>query len=305
MRLDDLDPTRNARDLGSGGGGGGGGFPLLGLLPLLFGRRMGCGGIVLVVVVLLVLAAINGGGGILGGAGTTGAGGANNVQAGGNAGTNAGGNVACDTPEELFACRVMTSTEQTWGRIFQEQGRTYRPATINFYKGGVDSACGYASSAVGPFYCPADQGVYLDTDFFSELAQRFGARGDFAQAYVVAHEVGHHVQNLLGKSAEVTREQARVGETAANALSVRLELQADCYAGVWAGRNRDRMEPGDIEEGMTAAHAIGDDTLQRQAQGRVVPDSFTHGTSEQRMRWLRKGIETADPAACDTFSGAL
>ncbi len=295
MRLDDFDPTSHARDLGSGGGGGGG-FGLLGFLPLLLGRGLGCGGIAILGILALGYLFLSGGGGILGGSG------GGTIGAGGGA----TGAAACNTPERQFACRVMTSTEQTWEALFREAGLNYRPATINFYEGGATSACGYASSAVGPYYCPPDQGVYLDTSFFRELAQRFGARGDFAQAYVIAHEIGHHVQNLLGTSDEVRRRQQQLGQTAGNELSVRLELQADCFAGVWAAQNRDRLEAGDIEEGMTAAAAIGDDRLQEQSQGHVAPESFTHGTSEQRMRWLRRGLETGDPGACDTFStGAL
>jgi predicted metalloprotease len=158
---------------------------------------------------------------------------------------------------------------------------------------------------MGPFYCPSDQSIYLDTSFFDELASRYGAKGDFAQYYVIAHEFGHHIQNLLGTSDQVQREMQQSSPAEGNALSVRLELQADCYAGVWAGLNRDRMDPGDLEEGLTAAHAIGDDTLQKEAQGRVVPDSFTHGTSAERMAWLRRGVETADPGKCDTFSGPI
>ncbi|WP_109809607.1 neutral zinc metallopeptidase [Sphingosinithalassobacter portus] len=297
MRLDDLDPTRNARDLGrGGGGGGGGGAGLLGLLPLLLGR-LGCGGTALVLIGIAAYAYFSGGLGSLVPSSGTGP----SAQVG-SAG--AEGSAACNSEERLFACRVMTSTEQTWSALFQQAGRTYRPATINFFTGGAQSQCGYASSAVGPFYCPADQGVYLDTAFFDELAKRFGARGDFAQAYVIAHEVGHHVQNLLGTSTEVSRQQAQASEAQSNALSVRLELQADCFAGVWAAQNKGRLDPGDIEEGMTAANAIGDDTLQRQAQGRVVPDSFTHGTSEQRMRWLKRGLDTGDPGKCDTFGAA-
>ena len=158
---------------------------------------------------------------------------------------------------------------------------------------------------MGPFYCPTDQRIYLDTSFFNELANRFGAKGDFAQDYVIAHEFGHHIQNLLGTSDKVQQIQRSSDERTGNAASVRLELQADCYAGVWAAQNRDRLEPGDIQEGLTAAHAIGDDTLQKEAQGRVVPDSFTHGTSAQREAWLQRGLQTGDPAACDTFSGAI
>ena len=158
---------------------------------------------------------------------------------------------------------------------------------------------------MGPFYCPLDRGIYIDTTFFNELATKFGAGGDFAQYYVVAHEFGHHIQTLTGASARVREIQQRSSREEGNAASVRLELQADCYAGVWAAQNRDRLEPGDIEEGLRAAQAIGDDTLQKQAQGRVVPDSFTHGSSAQRMTWLRRGLETGDPAQCDTFSGAI
>ena len=294
MRLDDLDPTDNARDLGSGGGGGGG-FGLLGLLPLFLGRRMGCGGIALLGVVAIVyfMFAGGGGGGMLG-------------SAGGPVGqSRAPGGTACDTEAELFACRVMTLANATWDDIFAAAGASYQRPTINFYQGGAQSGCGFASSAAGPFYCPRDAGIYLDTGFFDELAQNYGAAGDFAQAYVIAHEVGHHVQNLTGIAGEVTRAQQQLGEAEGNALSVRLELQADCYAGVWAARNRERLEPGDIEEGLTAANAIGDDTLQRQHQGSVVPDSFTHGTSQQRMEWLRRGLESGDQNACNTFDAAL
>ncbi|NIJ21747.1 hypothetical protein FHS95_003458 [Sphingomonas naasensis] len=295
MRLDDLDPTDNARDFGSGGGGGGGGFGLLGLLPLLLGRGMGCGGVALIGIVALVFFSM-GGGGLLGGGGTQ-------TQQGQTQGAP---NVpkACDTEDELFACRVMTSTEQVWGEIFAEHGQRYKPATINFFQNAVQSACGQASSAVGPFYCPGDNGVFLDTGFFDELDKRFGAKGDFARAYVVGHEVGHHIQNLEGTSTKVSQAQGRASRAEGNHLSVLLELQADCYAGVWAKRSG-RLEPGDIEEGMVAANAIGDDTLQRQGQGEVVPDSFTHGTSAQRKQWLQRGLDSGDPAACDTFNAQI
>ena len=294
MRLDDLDPTKNARDLGRGGGGGGGGFNLLGLLPLLLGRKLGCGTIAILLVVGVAYMYLSGGGGGISQVGQSPSQQAQN-----------GRGVPCDTKDELFACRVMTSTDATWQRIFSQAGERYTPATINFYQQGARSGCGAAESAMGPFYCPADDGVYIDTSFFDELQRKYGAGGDFAKAYVIAHEMGHHVQDLLGTSGEVAQRQAQLGRTEGNALSVRLELQADCYAGVWAARNRDRLEPGDIEEGMRAANAIGDDTLQREAQGRVVPDSFTHGTSEQRMKWLRTGLQSGDPAACDTFNGAV
>lgn len=292
MRLDDLDPSNNVRDLGSGGMGGGGGIPLLGLLPLFMGR-LGCGGFAILGLIALAYVFM-GGGNFLGGGGTP-VGRAPQGQ----------GSGVCNTEARLFACRVLTSTEQTWAPLVEQAGGQYQPATLNFYQRGAQSGCGAASSAMGPFYCPGDQGVYLDTSFFDELAQRYGARGDFAQAYVIAHEIGHHIQNLTGTAGRVTQLQQRSGRTEGNRLSVMLELQADCYAGVWAARNRNRLEPGDIEEGMTAANAIGDDTLQRQSQGAVVPDSFTHGSSADRMRWLRRGLETGDPAACDTFDGAL
>lgn len=293
MRLDDLDPTDNARDLGSGGGGGGG-FGLLGLLPLLFGRRLGCGGILLIGAVVLGYMYLSGGG--IGG--MTGGGYAPSQQSAG-----ASGSAACNSPERIEACRVMKSTELTWGAIFQQAGQRYQPATINFFKGGASTGCGEASSAVGPFYCPSDDGVYIDTGFFDELDRRFGAKGDFARAYVIAHEVGHHIQDLLGTSGQVSRMQARASEAEANRLSVGLELQADCFAGVWAYHNKNRLEPGDIEEGMTAANAIGDDTLQEQAQGRVTPEKFTHGTSQQRMTWLRRGLESGDPGQCTSVEG--
>lgn len=297
MRLDDIDPTDFAEDAGRGGGGGGG-FGLLGFLPLLLGRGMGCGSFVILGLIAIAYFAMSGGGGGL--LGTSGGGTGQSPTAG-----QSGRQVCEQSPMRLESCRVMRSADDTWAAIFKGEGQTYRPATIKFYEGSVQSGCGSASSAVGPFYCPADQRVYLDTSFFDELAQRFGAKGDFARDYVIAHEMGHHIQDLLGVSDEVSRRQARSSEADGNALSVRLELQADCYAGVWAARNKDRIEPGDIEEGMTAANAIGDDTLQKQAQGTVVPESFTHGTSAQRMSWLRKGLESGDPAACDTFSGNI
>ena len=301
MRLDDLDPSENVRDLGSGGRGGGGGFPLLGLLPLLFsGRRMGCGTIGLLLVVGLVYVMMSGGGGgLLGGGGGSLA----PTQQGSSTAGGTGAKV-CNTAERLFSCRVLASTEQVWGKIFAASGQRYQPPTLNFYQGGTQSGCGAATSAAGPFYCPPDHGVFLDTSFFDELQNRFGAKGDFAEAYVIAHEVGHHIQTLTGTSQQVQQAQQRAGRVQGNQLSVRLELQADCYAGVWA-KQSGRLEPGDIEEGMGAARAIGDDTLQRQAQGTVVPDSFTHGSSDERMRWLRRGLETGDPAQCDTFSGSI
>jgi hypothetical protein len=193
---------------------------------------------------------------------------------------------------------VLASTEDTWSQLFSEQGQRYQPAQFIFYGGQGRSGCGAAQAAMGPFYCPTDNSIYLDTSFYRELRSRFGAAGDFAQAYVIAHEVGHHIQFLTGVLEQAQRQQQRLSSTEANAVQVQVELQADCYAGVWAARNRNRLEPGDVQEGMRAAEAIGDDALQMQAQGRVVPESFTHGTSAQRMAALRRGLETGDPAAC-------
>jgi predicted metalloprotease len=206
-----------------------------------------------------------------------------------------------------FAAVVLADTEETWQGIFQGMGASYQEPKLVLFTSAVESACGFASSAVGPFYCPRDGNVYVDLVFFEELAQRFGAPGDFAQAYVIAHEVGHHVQKLLGIDEKVRAMQARASEGEANALSVRMELQADCFAGVWghaANRERQLLDPGDVEEGLAAAAAIGDDTLQRRSSGQVQPESWTHGSSEQRASWLRKGLSSGDAEACDTFSGS-
>ena len=204
-----------------------------------------------------------------------------------------------------FVARVLGSTERTWGEIFQRAGRTYTQPKLVLFTGQVQSACGFAQAAAGPFYCGTDQKVYLDLSFFRELHERFQAPGDFAQAYVIAHEVGHHVQNSLGIMENVQTRQSRAGEREANALSVRLELQADCLAGIWASfANRERkiLEPGDVEEGLNAASQIGDDVIQKRAQGYVVPEGFTHGSAEQRVSWFRRGIQTGDLKQCDTFA---
>ncbi|MCA1634996.1 MAG: zinc metallopeptidase [Acidobacteria bacterium] len=203
-----------------------------------------------------------------------------------------------------FTRVVLAETEDVWSDLFRQQGRQYRKPTLVLFTNQVSSACGQASAAVGPFYCPGDEKVYIDLSFFRELRTQFRAPGDFAQAYVVAHEIGHHIQKVLGTSDKVTAMQARAGEAQANQLSVRLELQADFYAGVWAhyAKQRGIIEPGDFEEALSAASAIGDDRLQREAQGYVVPDSFTHGSSEQRARWFRRGLETGDMRQGDTFS---
>ncbi len=204
-----------------------------------------------------------------------------------------------------FVSVVLAETEVVWQQLFQEQGLQYRDPKLVLFTGQVDSACGFASAAVGPFYCPGDEKVYIDLAFFEELEQQFDAPGDFAQAYVLAHEIGHHVQNLLGINDQVQEQRARSSETEKNQLSVMLELQADYLAGVWAHyaqRTRNLLEEGDVEEGMRAASAVGDDRLQRQNQGYVVPDSFTHGTSEQRKRWFLKGFKSGDMNAGDTFA---
>ena len=208
------------------------------------------------------------------------------------------------TLRELTAV-VLADTEDTWNAILPQYGVQYVEPTLVLFSEAVQSGCGFAQSQMGPFYCPTDQKLYIDMAFYQDLSQRFGAPGDFAQAYVIAHEVGHHVQNLVGTAGKVREAQQRAGQVEANELSVRMELQADCYAGVWANhaaRSRQLLESGDVEEGLNAASAIGDDRLQRMSQGHVVPDAFTHGSSEQRVRWFRKGLEAGTPEACDTFA---
>jgi predicted metalloprotease len=216
--------------------------------------------------------------------------------------------IPADDPMANFVAKVLGSTEDTWGKIFQNSGQQYPAPKLVLFDGQTPTACGSGQAAMGPFYCPGDQKVYIDLHFYNEMKTKFNAPGDFAQAYVIAHEVGHHIQNLMGTSDKVqqARQSAR-NEAQANQYSVRLELQADCYAGVWAhhadGENR-ILEAGDVEEAMTAAAAIGDDALQKQAQGYAVPDSFTHGTSQQRMHWFNQGLKLGDVNKCDTFSVA-
>lgn len=212
---------------------------------------------------------------------------------------------AADKEMTEFVSVVLADTEDTWHKVFQSLGQQYRDPTLVLFSGSVNSACGYASAAVGPFYCPADQKLYIDLSFFHDLSARHGAPGDFAQAYVIAHEIGHHVQTLLGISSQVQQARQGASEKDSNALSVRQELQADCFAGLWghaANRERQILDPGDLEEALQAATAIGDDRLQQEAGGRVVPDSFTHGTSEQRVHWFRTGFESGSIDACDTFA---
>ena len=289
MRLDDERESSNFEvQSGRGGFGGGLGGGLGMLLPFI-GSRFGCGGIVVALIILMVM-------------------GVNPLSlVGGGGGVQQSVSVSND-PQKLsdiqhWSLKVLGSTERVWGQIFQQSGQQYQPTVLSFYSQAGASGCGAAQSAMGPFYCPNDKKVYLDTDFFTELRQRFGAPGDFAQAYVIAHEVGHHVQDLEGTLGQVQQRQRSVGEQEGNALQVRVELQADCYAGVWAKRTG-LMEAGDLEEGMTAAQSIGDDTLQKAAGRRPVPESFTHGSSEQRMTWLRKGLESGDPSQCDTFAAS-
>ncbi|MCZ7856913.1 zinc metallopeptidase [Agrobacterium salinitolerans] len=206
-----------------------------------------------------------------------------------------------------FVRTVLAETEDTWSGIFQSAGETYQKPTLVLFSGQVSSACGYASAASGPFYCPGDRKVYLDTSFFKELDQRFGAAGDFAQAYVIAHEVGHHIQNLTGVLPEFNRRRQSMSQVDANKMSVRVELQADCYAGIWGKFTEQKgiLETGDLEEALNAAHQIGDDTLQKQTQGYVVPDSFNHGTSAQRMEWFKRGFQSGRVEDCDTFSANI
>jgi predicted metalloprotease len=207
-----------------------------------------------------------------------------------------------------FVSVVLADTEDTWNPIFRQLGSEYREPALVLFSGSTDSACGFASAAMGPFYCPGDQKLYIDLNFYRELQQKFGAPGDFAQAYVVAHEVGHHVQTLLGISEQVQRAKRSASSAQANAIQVRMELQADCLSGIWAHhahRARQVLEKGDIEEGLTAAAAIGDDTLQRKSQGYVVPESFTHGSARQRQTWFIRGLESGDLNQCDTFSGEI
>jgi hypothetical protein len=204
-----------------------------------------------------------------------------------------------------FVAVVLGDTEKTWNTLFQQLGRDYQEPRLVLFTGATPTACGTGQAAMGPFYCPLDQRVYIDLAFYQQLRERFRAPGDFAQAYVIAHEVGHHVQNQLGIMQKMDAYRKRLSETQYNALSVRLELQADCFAGVWAhhANNRQLLEAGDVDEAMNAASAIGDDTIQRRTQGRIVPESFTHGSSEQRKRWFMTGMKTGQISACNTFEG--
>jgi predicted metalloprotease len=298
MRFGDEDESSNFQDVtGRSGGGfgfGGGGGNMLGCLLPMIASRFGIGGVVVLVLGYFLLSSL---GGLGGGGGSL----APTSQRSAPAGQS-----TLDPNIARFMRQVLNSTEETWGKLL---GGRYQPTTLVAYSRAYQSGCGSAQSAMGPFYCPTDTKIYLDADFFNELSQRFQAPGDFAMAYVIAHEVGHHVQDLEGTLEQAHNLQARASEAEGNAVQVKVELQADCYAGVWAANAKNPqgqsvMEPGDFEEGMRAAEAIGDDTLQKQTRGQVVPDSFTHGTSAQRSRWLKRGIESGDVQACDTFRAA-
>jgi predicted metalloprotease len=287
------DNVESQRGQRFGGGGLGGGA---GMLIGLVGSRFGIGGVIVVVAVLA----------LFGGFGNLTGGGQQAVAPIGQGQPGASARETCQSDEVTrFACQVLASTEQRWTELFDQAGSRYAPPTLVFYAGGGQSACGQADAAMGPFYCPPDRRIYLDTSFFRELERRFGAPGDFAQAYVVAHEVGHHVQTLLGTSSRIRQAQSAVREGDANALQVRMELQADCYAGLWAARERERMEPGDLEEGMAAAAAIGDDTIQRAGRGVVVPESFTHGSAAQRQQALLRGYRGGNLAACESYTQGI
>ncbi len=321
MRLDNEKPSENVEDRrGQGGAGGGFGFPRGGGRGINIPMGGGRGGLSISTIIMLVIVyfaiklifgidliqVLNGGGmqapnsgtdteitipngntdvtdaGVPGGATTT------STDVTGGAGKD-------------FVARVLGSTERVWDGVFQKMGQTYQKPNLVLFSGFVQSACGMAQSAMGPFYCPGDRKVYIDLSFYQDMKDKLGAPGDAAQGYVIAHEVGHHLQNLFGIATKVTQKRAQVSEEEANLLSVRMELQADCFAGIWA-KDSNVFEDGDIEEALNAASQIGDDRLQKRSQGYVVPESFTHGTSEQRVRWFKTGFQASDLGQCDTFA---
>jgi hypothetical protein len=308
MRWGDFRRSDNVEDRTAGGGGG--------RLPIGGGMRLGGGALVVLVIASLLfgvnpmemLGTLESGGGLpplapppgqaLPGEAPPGYG---PQRAPGPADPRAN---AAPTREKDFVAAVLGDTEDVWGRLFQEMGGRYEAPKLVLFRDVTTSACGRASAAVGPFYCPGDRDLYLDTAFFAELERRFGAPGDFAQAYVIAHEVGHHVQNLVGTMRKMDARMQQADPRERNALSVLIELQADCYAGVWGhyAQRRNKLEPGDLEEGLRAAAAVGDDQIQKRTQGYAVPESFTHGSAEQRMRWFRTGLQSGDVRACDTFA---
>jgi predicted metalloprotease len=284
MRLDDFDPgSVNVEDQR------GSGFSLGGA-----GGRVGCGSIVIALIAALVFGVDPSQ--MLGGISGSG----QNTQVATQGGSTASESCSVDQASRE-SCNALSSLNKTWAPLFQKANITFTPPRLVFYSQMGRSGCGAAQSAMGPFYCPNDQGIYIDTDFYRELSDKLGAKGDFARDYVIAHEYGHHVQALTGLADQVSSAQ-QANPDQANQLQVALELQADCYAGVWAGRNRDRIEPGDLEEGLNAAHSIGDDVLMEQAGRRPVEAAFTHGSAAQRMEWLRRGLQSADEDQCDTFA---
>lgn len=291
-----VEDRRNTQISGAAGLGRGGGG-LLRLLPMVF-RMLGFKGTAILIVGVGAYGLFTGNlGNMLGGVGLS-----------QDSSSSVSSAPISETAEERelveFVSVILADTEDTWTALFQQRGITYQEPSLVLFRDAVKSACGMAQSAVGPFYCPADQQVYIDLSFFEQLENQLNAPGDFAQAYVIAHEVGHHIQTLLGISKQVHSARSKLSEVEGNKLSVKQELQADCFAGVWAyhaNNSRQLLEAGDIEEGLTAASAIGDDTLQKQAQGHVTPDSFTHGSSEQRVKWFQTGFTTGDIESCDTF----
>jgi predicted metalloprotease len=305
MRWGDMRQSENVEDVTRGQPAGGGGMPFGG-----GGLKLGGGAMILVVIVSLLfginplqfLGMMDGGGGAPPAP-------APQTQ---SAPPGYGPQIApaakgAEDPDKGLSVRVLGDTEDVWTALFQAMGSRYEPPKLVLFRKSVVSMCGRASSASGPFYCAGDRKLYLDTAFFQELQNRFGAPGDFAQAYVIAHEVGHHVQNLMGTMNEYDKASARLDDRQRNALSVRLELQADCYAGVWGfyAAKRNLLDPGDAEEGLRAASAVGDDAIQKRTQGYVVPDAFTHGKAEQRMRWFKTGLSSGDPRSCNTFAAKV
>jgi len=322
MRLDNEQPSDNVEDRRGQGGGGGFGLPGGGRGGG-FNIPIGAGGggfslktIILLVIIYLIakmvfgvdlIQMINGGGGQMGGTDTqiTLPGTNTDVTDSGTTGGGVSGTDVANDAGKDFVSRVLGSTDRIWTAEFQQMGQTYQKPTLVLFSGFVQSACGMAQSAMGPFYCPADRKVYIDLSFYQDMKTKLGAPGDFAQAYVVAHEVGHHVQNLLGIADKVQQARSQASEAEANALSVRMELQADCFAGIWAQEadaTKHILEAGDIDEALNAASQIGDDRLQKRSQGYAVPESFTHGTSEQRVRWFKTGFAAKSLNDCNTFT---
>lgn len=297
MRWQGRRESNNVED-GRGEGGGGQGFGGGGLS--IGGRGLGIGTIAVALVAsyflginpLTVLSMLNGGGPV-------------STQQRPASQQQPPLGTGVDDEQKRFVATVLADTEDVWQEVFKQAGGQYSEPKLKLFRGVTDTACGQGQAAMGPFYCPADQKVYIDLDFYDTLRDRLGAPGDFAQAYVIAHEVGHHVQNLMGTSAKLDEARGRMSKAQYNAMSVRLELQADCYAGVWAhraDRSKQILEQGDIDEALNAASQIGDDTLQKQSRGTVMPESFTHGTSQQRVTWFKRGFESGDVAQCNTFT---